>query len=51
MALKPYQTLHIINMDIVTDIAIYTNITMVMAMVTVQISHPKLLLGYAVFDK
>ena len=51
MALKLYQTLHIINMVMVTDIAINTNITTDMVMVTVQISHPKRLLGYAVFHK
>ena len=51
MALKPCQTLHIINMDMVTDTAINTNITTDMATVTVLISHPKHLLGDDVFRK
>ena len=51
MVLKRYQTLHIINMDMATDTAINTNITMDMGMVTVKISHLKHLLGYAVFHK
>ena len=51
MALKLYQTLHIINMVMVTDTAINTNITTVMAMVTVPKSHPKSSLGDFVFHK
>ena len=51
MVLKRHQTLHIINMDIVTDTAINTNITTAMAMVTVPKSHPKSSLGDFVFHK
>ena len=51
MALKPCQTLHIINMDMVTDTAINTNITTDMAMVTVPMRNPKSSRGVVVFHK